>query len=248
MPALRTTLSILVAFVLLPAIATAVTCPSCNNGRRIHSETCECGCTGAYLPPTCTFTAADPSVRMIFYLALPTFNYSIDLLNDAVAYAVDNSKTAATLPLTFVRAGDSFQTYSYVVVGVPGYGVARVLDAVSHRDPWVDQYRILSAHMFGSDGSGDDGSSGLFDLDRVVYAQGNIIITISGVMWLVAVLVLVIVLVCVENCLTKNTEEYIMESGGSLKRARSKDYQLAGGSPKKAGGPKKKKKGDSFRQ
>lgn len=220
-----------VVLMLLTQPAVAVKC-SCYNGITLSSSSCDCACKSGYLPPTCSFGIAD-TVRLIFYINQTSSDFVSELFTAAVSYAASGNNA------TFIgaTANSLFNTTS-AIVSVQGYLVQRVLDSVTYRDPWVAEYKVISAYVVTP--STGSSSSSLLDMDYQIYAQDNVTVTVMGVVYLAAALILCILLVFLETCCTKNTEEDLEAAELSEhreKRERRKDKKKKGGDD--AGSPRR---------
>lgn len=182
-------------------ISTAVTC-NCFNGRQV-GRTCECSCDSGYLGPTCTFGVTD-TVEVVFSLNMSTSNFVSETFVNATSFA-------ASAPCSFVSAKNVSRFFATMcTVSLPGYAVSRLMTSVAYKDPWTEEYSVMSAAVVTP--STTVASSSIFNIDYTFYQQGNITVTLSGVLYLAAAAVLVVLLVGVETSLSTNVEENRMLS------------------------------------
>lgn len=194
--------------------AAAVVC-NCFNGHVVHIDSCACACNAGYLEPTCTFGVND-IVPISFSLNMTAAAFSSELFTNAVSFA-------ASATATFVTAKNVSKFNAVrATVSMPGYTVSRVLDSVELRDPWVAEYKVISAHVV-TPGAATDSSE--FDVDYTFYEAGNIVVTLMGVVYLAAALVLAVGLVAIDSSMTHNSDEYMMGGIGGHDRPRREKRQ-----------------------
>jgi hypothetical protein len=183
---------------LLPSVG-AVSC-NCYYGHVISSQSCECSCNSGYLGPTCSFTVSD-TVSIQFSLNMTASEFVAELFTNAVTYAA--SATATFVYATNVTAFNKVRA----TVTLPGYAVSRLISSVTYRDPWVSQYGVVSASVVTPSTATD---SSEFNYDHTFYQSGNITITLMGVVFLAAAIVLTIGLLVVANLGINNEEDAAM--------------------------------------
>lgn len=220
MDARRSTISVLlqhvVVIVALISIspASAVVC-SCYNGHPVSSTSCKCACNPGYLEPTCTFRVLD-TVSVAFSLNMTADYFIAELFTNAVAYA-------ASSEATFLW-GKNVSTFlkTRVAVSLPGYAVSRLLDSVAFRDPWVEQYAIVSAHVLTPPAS-DSATSSDLSFDATLYETDTFVITVNSIIWFISGALLVVLLVGIETGLLHNDEHIVQPH--SLKHRRSQSMR-----------------------
>lgn len=188
------------------SLATA-SCPFCFNGK-LRDGTCICECNLKYLPPTCLYQALD-DVTVTFVLNYSAATFSSELFQGAV------ERVTAGVQTYFVSATDVAKFNAMrVMLTMPGYLVSRILTSVQYVDPWVKEFSVMGVYPNTPDqpAKGDP-------LDVVLFQQGSIIISVTGIVWLGSALVLVLLALCVESSCSSNTTE---EEGFSLRRGRKR--------------------------
>lgn len=189
----------------------AVAC-SCFRGQPVSSRSCDCACDAGFLAPTCTFGVAD-SVEIIFYLNVSSDEFQSELFANATAFA-------AAAEALFLRAKNisKFRVTS-CTVSIPGYAVSRLLTSVEVRDPWVAEYRVVSAHVVTPSPRVASKTTFGVSFDQVLYDSPSFIITINSILWFVLAAVLCLLLIGIEETLSTNTEAIV--EPGSLRHRRS---------------------------
>lgn len=196
----------------------AVSC-SCYNGHPVSSASCECACNAGYLEPTCSFSATD-TVKIQFALNVTASEFIAELFTNAIEYGA--SATATFVSAKNVTKFNKVRAF----VTVPGYAVGRLLESVAYRDPWVDEYGVVSANVVTPSSATDTSE---FDYDQTFYESGNITVTLMGVLFLAAALVLLVLLLVVANLGVNNEEEVAQMQTSSFKKRSSKKKKKKSG-------------------
>lgn len=179
-----------------PLLVVAVEC-NCNYGHQVSSASCECACDGNYQEPTCSFLITD-NVSILFALNETASDFVAELFTNAVSYAA-----SATATFVFAKNVSRFNKVVATLI-LPGYSVGRLLESVAYRDPWVSEYGVVSANVITPSQAS---SSSEFDYDHTFYQSGNITITLMGVVFLAAALVLFILMLIIGNLGSNNEDD-----------------------------------------
>jgi hypothetical protein len=171
------------------------------------------------LAPTCSFTRTD-NVSIVFYLNRTIENFASQLFCAAVSSAADGAN------ITFLYAYNisKFSALS-VTVACEGYAVQLIMAAVNYRDPWTEDYGVVSAYVVAA---APASAPSAFDIS--LYEAGNIEITLMGVIFFGAAILLSLLLPCMENGLLGNSTPTIKRFAASgeyrrQEKLRKQEYQ-----------------------
>lgn len=156
-------------------------------------------------------------------------DFSSELFTNAVSYAASGTN------ISFKRAANISQFDAMTcTVTVIGYAVQRVLDSVTYRDPWVEEYAIIAAYPVVPSTLGSGGLSD-FGVDTNLYSEGNVVITANGVVWVVMSVVIVLLLAGSDYMLLSNTDETVqpknLKHRKSTRRMSVKNLKAAADEP-----------------
>lgn len=177
---------------------------SCNYGNvDIETPQCVCSCFGDYLMPHCLYTATD-DVPMNIWLTTPPNEFSKEVLLQSLEWGLDIDTPSE---LTFSHAMRSIQynkTGAWVVM--KGDKAQQLLVDYYNNHSWLQEASIESA--WEAILSLPSGGSKEVDNSYVLYysTDSNVVVTLSGIAWLLAALVTALLVSMIDNLFFKNNE------------------------------------------
>jgi hypothetical protein len=205
-----------VAFVLFQSIflatfvvtaARAVQCPFCVNGRvdisSLTSSPCKCVCFGLFKGPSCSYTVADnASISILVNRTAEMFSGALLMRSIALACGVDS----AQLGYSYALNSSKFSA-TMVLITVPGYAASRLFLSIDVRDPWVEELAVVAAYPILPSSVASESTS----FDFLLVNNGAVVVTLSGIGWLLACFLMSLAIAAIERRLLWNAEANLTE-------------------------------------
>lgn len=177
---------------------------TCNYGNvDIETPQCVCSCYGDYLMPHCLYTATD-DVSMNVWMTTNQNDFYHEALLQSLAWGLDITTSSE---LTFSRATRSpvnNKTGAWVVM--KGDKAQQLLYDYYTNNSWLREASIES--VWESVLQLPAAGAKEVDSSYTIYysTDSNIVVTISGIAWLLAALVTALIVLMVDNLFFKNNE------------------------------------------
>lgn len=192
---------------ILVSAAVARQC-NCNNGNvDIAEPQCSCSCYSGYLMPRCLYTASDMVTVEIWVKKQPQDFFSNDLVN-ALSWALP-VKSSADISFLYAQPHAAVNKTA-AFVSLRGDRAQQLVWDVYSSNGWLAKASIEAAWEHIPDLPSNTNYGATLSVYRST--DGKVLITVEGILWLIAAVVMVVALSLLECCFLWNTEDNVEET------------------------------------